>query len=265
MHLYCTMRHPIPYILILALTACGGDGVVVRGTLAEGDDGARRVWLVGGGIGSAVRDSVFEVTADSAGTLALRFADEDGDISRMELEDVAPGADLLLSGVWIARGEGLAFPTSVTGEGDDMIRVNGLRVAISEDGSGDVDLQGTVLAVGDDALLIRPHDESQADLRVVVTPGTSIRSPDEDPSEVDDLEFGDSVRVQGMTTSGYVVATNLVTPRRASLRSGESNDRESEDEDPAAWLNDIFGEPDDGPGNRGRGNGNGRGKGNGSG
>lgn len=205
------MRNPLCLLPILALAACGEDATALVGHLAEGTE-ATHVWVLGEPARAPVEADSFRLEGLTGELLDLRFAEGDEEVARMEIRGVRPGEGLRLRGVWF--DDGVAYPAAVEGPG--VLTVNGLRMAGAEEGdSRQVDATGTVLAVSDegDALLVRREEGEGADLRVVVTPGTLVRTADGDPASAEGLEFGDSVRVMGPSESGYLVATELVVPR----------------------------------------------------
>ena len=215
---------PRPLPLLLLLTGCGAaNDAVLSGTLAD-DHGATQVWVVGGA-GGAVRGDSFSVVLPDADTLDLRFADADGELARMVIHGARATGRLSLHDVWFE--DGVAFPAAVAGVAERAVEINGLRLADAAALAGEIDTEGTLLAAAGegDALLLRPTDASLPDLRVVITPGTLVRSPQGDPAPLDDLEFGDSLRLRGLAESGYVIATEIVVPRAAGRGKGRGRGR----------------------------------------
>lgn len=210
------MRFPLCCLAAL-LSACGTETVTVRGTLAEGTD-ATEVWVAGATERARVEADSFVLQGLTGDSLDLRFASDGADPARMRIAGLAPGAQLRLDGVWVE--EGVAFPARIGLAEGAVVSINGLRMSAPEAVPAAVDAAGTVLARGEDALLVRPAGSTLADLRVVVTPGTVVRSPDGDPVELDELQFGDSVRVVGTGEGGYVIAAELVLPRPESGDDG---------------------------------------------
>lgn len=211
------MRPLRPLALLVLLSSCGGERSLV-GTLEEGSE-ATHVWVVGGGQRTEVVGDSFRLREVPEGVLDLRFAREDDELAAMEL-DAIPGGEVRLEGIWLE--DGLATPTRVSLEGASWILVNGLRLGPPGALPAQVDVAATVLSVADggDALLARPADAALPDLRVVITPGTRLRSPDGEPVELDGLQRGDSVRVRGPAEGEYVVAAEVVVPRRAGTGDG---------------------------------------------
>lgn len=209
-------------IPMLFLCACGRDRVTVTGTLAEGT-AASWIWAVGSDQGAEVDSGAFRLKGVRGDTLELRFAAGD-DTARMQLLGVPPGSEIRLEQVWTDGG--VAFPTRIAGAENQRVRVNGMWMGGSV--PEQLNQVATVLAVSDDgdALLVRPAEGELPDLRVVVTPGTVVESQDGDPYDLDEAEFGDSLRISGGGQGDYVIATRLVVQRR--VRS--SRDREARPE-----------------------------------
>jgi hypothetical protein len=263
----------------LLLAGCGGGDPVVRGTLRE--DALRAagsdplyVWAEEGGDPIPVREGRFEITEAPRGPILLRFGDGEEARARMEIRDLPEGAELDLEGIRIDRESGLAFPTSVRLEGAEGVLVNGLRLAPAEAVPARVEEDGVALAVAREAgtLLFRPASARLPDLRVVVTPGTEVVTPDGDPVDVEELEAGDSLRVEGATEAGLVVARRLVVPRALALAAaggdgGEREEERSRDENRGERRErEEVEDPDDRQEEaRGRGEGRGKGKGRGRG
>ncbi len=200
---------------VLLLPACGGaEGAVLRGTLRDPAGAPDTVYTrtAAGERALPVAGGAFEVEG-AGGTATLRFGG-----ARMEVAGLPEEGTVELRGVRLDAESGLAFPGSVAVPGGAIVTVNGLRYGGSLPSR--VEADGTVLAASDsrDALLLRPGDAALPDLRVVVGPLTETVTPDGDPVAVEALEPGDSVRVEGGTEGGYVVASRIVVPRRTALR-----------------------------------------------
>lgn len=227
---------------------------------------ATDVYVVGQPIRGAVEGDSFVVVGMEGELVELEFTEGDDPLGRMRIE-TTPGSQLTFDGIWIE--DGTAFVTRIGGEGGEVV-VNGLRMAAVEAVPQRVVAEGIVLAASDegDALVVRPVPPELPDLHVVVTPGTAIEGV-RDEGDGLDLEFGDSVRVEGTAEAGYVVATRLV------LRRGESGEEQSgpdggngahEDADGDRWQGEEKAREDDeereGPGSLVRpGGGRGRGRG----
>lgn len=209
-------------IALSALAGCGESTVTVEGTLAE-PGAATEAWAVGSATRAGVADGAFALEAENADTLELRFTLSDGEEARMRLEGVPAGETVRLDRIWFA--DGLAFTRQVEGGEDGPLTVNGLRLA--GEVPADVNVAGTVLAISDDgdAMIVRPTDLAIPDLNVAVTPASIVRTMDGDPVEADRLSFGDSLRVSGLAQGGYVVAAEIMVPRRTAV-SKRGKDRD---------------------------------------
>jgi|GEM_PF-1548612 len=289
------MRRPLLLPLIVLLSACGGDGVLLRGSLRE--DVLRALGdslfvQVEGGERVPVRGGSFELTDVPAGAVRLLVGSGE-DAASMDLREIPEGAELGLEGIRVDRESGLAFPSDLRIEGGKTVLVNGIRRAPPEALPATVATEGVVLAASPagDALLFRPADPSLPDLRVVVPAAAETTTEDGDPVSPEGVEDGDSIRLEGGTEGAYVVARRLVLPRRAAVREArrgergdevrprerregepreerpsarsESRSREAEAPAPRA-REDRGGGRDDAPG-RGRGKGRGKEKGGGKG
>lgn len=198
----------------LLVSGCGRS-TTVSGTLAEGED-ADSVWDFAGDERAEVDADSFSISGMRGEVIDLRFIDGD-DLARMEIRGAA-GEEVHLQDVWF--DEGVAYPSSVRLGGGGTVTVNGIRMMDRDRLPGEIDAEGTVLALSGsgDAMLVRPADSSLPDLRVVVTPATSVASPDGDPVDAKTAEEGDTVRVRGRTENGYLVAAEIVLPRHAATR-----------------------------------------------
>lgn len=214
------MRAAAPLLLAL-LAGCGGAPATVQGALAD-DVRADSVWHFGGDARAELVADTFRLESLRGDTIDLRFTGGDGLHARMEIRDVRPGARVRLHGIWI--DDEVAHASSVTLEGTDAVTINGIRMGDPTQLPAEVELEGLVLAASGsgDALLVRPLDGDLPDLRIVATPATNVRTPDGDPTDRDEASAGDTVRVVGATHAGYVVAAELVLPRRSERRSGDA-------------------------------------------
>lgn len=260
----------------LASAGCGGGSIEISGDLAEGEH-ADSVLHFGGAARVAVAGDSFRIQGLDGEVVDLRFVNDDGLHARMEIRD-APGGPIHLRGIWMDRGA--AYPSGVRIEGGGTITINGVRMADPEGMPGELEAAGVVLAASGsgDAMLVRPDADHLPDLRVVVTPATSVTSPDGDPVEVDRVEQGDSVTVRGPIQNGYLVASEVVLPRRSATR-GERGDGDERGDGGERGGRDGDGDGNGGggdrrgkeasdeerSGDRGRGKGKGRGRGRGPG
>ncbi|HEX5724217.1 MAG TPA: dienelactone hydrolase family protein, partial [Longimicrobiaceae bacterium] len=215
------LRAPLLALGLLAsVGACGGGGIDIRGDFAgPGAAPAASVWAVEAEQGADVREGAFEIEGLVAGPVTLRLMAGGDTVGRIEIPDLPAGASVALRGLRVDQTSGLAFPASVELEGARAVLVNGIRMAPAGRVPSEVAVAGTVLAISDDAdaLLLRPDDAGLPDLRVVVGLATETVTPDGDPAEPAALAPGDSVRVEGRSDSGFVVASRLVVPRRTTL------------------------------------------------
>ena len=197
------MRLLLPSAVLLLLTACGESNPIIHGTLLPGSD-ATDVYVVGQPIRARVQADTFLLVGAEGERIHLEFAEEGERLGRMRIEGWN-GERLALRGIWL--DDGTAFATTLAEGGPAT--VNGLRMAPPDALPRTLAIEGEVLAVSrrGDALIVRPRDETLPDLRVVVTPGTELRNA-EGERELD-VEVGDSVRVEGTSESGYLVATRL--------------------------------------------------------
>lgn len=230
------MRSLLTISCLLLTTACGDDTFTVRGFL-DPESSATEVFVVGQPLRARIEADSFVIGGVSGDRVELEFAEEGDRRGRMRIERWSVD-DIALRGIWFE--DGVAFASGLTGEG--AATVNGLRMAGEGELPRTVSISGTVLAASrsGDALIVRPHDERMPDLRVVVTPGTSIESEAGEAAEAD-FEFGDTLQVEGTTELGYVVATALVvrSPPAAEeaavdLRMEEPVPEEREDDDEAS-------------------------------
>lgn len=259
---------PLPALLAACLlAACGTEETTISGTL-DPELAVTHVWVLGGPERAVVDASAFRIEGIVGDTVDLRFADEDGERGRMRIEGVPPGAVVELREVWVE--EGRAFPARVTLEGVEQLTINGLRYAPVERLDDEIEAEGEVLSVSDDgdALLVRPADGSLPDLRIVITPGSRILSPDGEPLEAESIASGDSIRLRASREGSYFLATELVLPRENASRDrrrGEDEAEPVEEEETAAEALDRSLGITPAREERGRGKGKGKGKGRGRG
>ncbi len=208
------LRFAVPALVLLA--ACGSREATLSGTVAEGE-GLTHVWVMGAPERSEIVGDSFSIAGIREDVVELRFSRGDREGGRMELRGIARGANLLLRGVSV--NDGVAFPTTLDGEGNHVVEVNGVRLGTLASVPGRVDARGSLLSRSrsGDALLLRPESGGLPDLRVVVTPGTEIRTEDGEPISLERTDFGDTLRVVGTGESGFVIAT-LVEVRRSVAR-----------------------------------------------
>jgi hypothetical protein len=217
------MRRILIWASLVLTAGCSGRESTVSGTLAEGED-ITHVWVVGGTERTAVVNDSFQLAGITDDAVEILFARGEREAGRMELGDIPRGANLMLRG--IAVDDRLAFPASLAGDDDVIVLVNGLRLGTPGTIPGSVDGWTSLLSRSrsGDALLVRPHGSRLPDLRVVVTPGTEIRTEDGDPASLERTDFGDSLRVVGQREGGFVIATLVEVRRSGAARSGTSTD-----------------------------------------
>jgi hypothetical protein len=207
-----------PLVLAAALllaAGCGRERVTVRGSVhdAAGEgSGPWSVWAVEAEREAEVRDGRFELGELVPGPVTLELRQAGKAVGRLELATLPGGLALGLEDLRVDRESGRAFPAAVELEGADVVWINGVRMAGARRVPASVDAAGVVLAVADggDALLFRPADEGIPDLRVVVTPVTQWVTRDGQPATPGAARAGDSLRVQGASERGYVVASRVV-------------------------------------------------------
>jgi hypothetical protein len=112
--------------------------------------------------------------------------------------------------------------------GARVVRVNGIRMMNPDALPGSVDAPGVVLAASSDrsALLVRPADDQLPDLRVVVTPTTTIINSDSLAADLRELSVGDSVHVHGPTERGFLVSDRITILRASPASTVSSAPRE---------------------------------------
>lgn len=222
------MRKMLLTLLAAASGACGDRDVALTGTLAD-PGSATHVWVMGGPERAEIAGDSFSIGGLRAPEVELRFARDEREVGRMEITQLTDGARFHLRGITV--DDGLAFPSGVEAEARVRVTINGLRFGTSDAVPENVDVRAALLSRSrsGDALLVRPDGDRLPDLRVVVTPGTTIRTEDGDPVTLERADFGDTLRVVGSGEAGFVVAREIVVPRRLASPSaaadGEEDDR----------------------------------------
>lgn len=234
------MRLRIGWIPAAALVAagCGGNEgrVSIRGAFADPAQAPTSVFAVEAEREAEVKNGAFAFRGLSAGPVTLRLVHGADTLGVLALSSLPAGAVVELRGVRVDTATHLAFADGVGLTGPEAVTANGLRVTDAARIPTQVDAHGTVLAIADDrdALLLRPDDPALPDLRVVVGASVETVTPDGDPVEDLRLSPGDSLRVQGRTDQGFVVAEKLVVPRRRAVAAAPASDAGGGDEPPAA-------------------------------
>lgn len=217
----------------LALAACGGgeDGAAVEGTFAPGF-APTGVWVVESERSAAADSAGFQLADLTPGPVSLRLMSGSDTAAVLNLSGLAPGARVRLEELRVDRESGFAFPRAVRLDGGDMVTVNGLRMAPASRIPREVDVRGAVLAWSSDAgaLLVRPDEPRLPDLRVVVGMATQVVGEDGGGADATTLEPGDSIRVEGRSDDGYVVASRITVPTRIATLGGEGDDDSAVDD-----------------------------------
>jgi hypothetical protein len=216
----------------LALAACGGeDGAAVEGTFAPGF-APTGVWVVESERSEPADSAGFQLADLTPGPVSLRLMSGSDTAAVLNLSGLAPGARLRLERLRVDRESGFAFPRTVQLDGGDMVTVNGLRMAPASRIPREVDVRGAVLAWSSDvgALLVRPDESRLPDLRVVVGMATQVVGEDGGGADATMLGPGDSIRVEGRSDNGYVVASRITVPTRIATLSGQGDDDAAVDE-----------------------------------
>lgn len=212
---------PVLFLTTFLLAACGGgEGatITLRGSFASEDgDPPTRVLAVEAQREAEVAAGAFELPQLTAGPVTLLVLSGPDTLATMAVGNLPAGAEVALGGIRVDPESRRAFPTTL--DGAELLMVNGLRMGPADRLPSRVDAPGTVLAVSEsfDVLLLRPDDAAMPDLRVVVSPATTVATPDGDPVRVEAIAVGDSVRVRGESGRGLVLADTLTVPRSMAL------------------------------------------------
>ncbi|HEX6368035.1 MAG TPA: hypothetical protein VF006_03820 [Longimicrobium sp.] len=211
----------------LGLAACGGgeDGAAVEGTFAPGF-APTGVWVVESERAEPADSAGFRLADVTPGPVSLRLMSGSDTAAVLNLSGLAPGARLRLEGLRVDDESGFAFPRAIRLDGDDVVTVNGLRMAPASRVPREVDVRAAVLAWSSDAgaLLVRPDEARLPDLRVVVGMATKVVGEDGGGADATLLEPGDSIRVEGRSEDGYVVASRITVPTRIATLTGAGDD-----------------------------------------
>ncbi len=238
---------PLLTLMLLLAAGCGAGerSITLRGDVADGA-AASVVRAMEAGQDAEVMDGVFELTGLATSPVSLRLVQDGDTVGIIDLPDLPAGSELVLHRLRIDPATRRAFPASIEVEGADLVMVNGVRMGAPRRVPAEVDVAGTVLALTDDAdaLLVRPDDRRLPDLRVFIGEGTETVTLDGDPVPADALAEGDSVRLEGHTDRGVVIATRLTVPRALAIRDPDDEQTASEESG--------GGGSDEGGGNAGR-------------
>lgn len=172
-----------------------------------------RVYVQGSADSAAVRDCTFRLVVRDSGELVLGFAGAGKERARMYLQRVPARSRVTLRRIGF-DDRGLAFPGSVSLRGAQTVGINGLSEADAGGLPRVVSTGGEVLSVaaGSGLLLVRPEDRRLPDLRVRLEPTASIRTTAQLAGSLANLDFGDSVHVEGPIRDGVVLARYVVVP-----------------------------------------------------
>lgn len=223
------------FLTITTLAACGRGGtrVSIRGDFVDTTAVPTSVFAVEAGQSAEVTHGAFELRELGAGPVTLRLVRDADTVATLSLQNVPAGTELRLHGLETDGPTRRAFPRSLAVNGPSVLVLNGIRMARGEGLPERVDARGTVLAASGDraALLVRPNDAWLPDLRVVVGLGTETMSPDSAHVEPATIARGDSVRVEGRTDNGFVVASRITTWRRTVTAMRDTPARRSSAEE----------------------------------
>jgi hypothetical protein len=202
--------------LVLALAACrGGDGATVEGTFAPGLS-PTGVWVVESERGERADSAGFRLADVTPGPVSLRLLSGSDTAGVLNLSGLEAGARVRLRDLRVDPQSGFAFPRQVELDGAPVVTVNGLRMGPASRVPREVDVRGTVLGWSSDvgAMLVRPDDARIPDLRVFVGMATDVVGEDGGGADPIAIQPGDSVRVEGRSDQGYVVASRITVPTR---------------------------------------------------
>lgn len=210
-----SMRTPFVLVAAALVLACGGgsESIEVRGDFAPGTPPGR-VYALEARVDAEVRGGAFVLAGLATSPISLRLIQSGDTVGRIDIADLPPGSRVVLHALRTDPRSGRAFPAAVELTGADVVTVNGVRMMSPSALPAVVDAAGVVLAASSDrvALLVRPVGDPLPDLRVVVTPTTSVVTRDSAPADLSRLSPGDSIHVQGEAARGYVVATRIALP-----------------------------------------------------
>lgn len=211
----------IALLLPVMLSACGEEPSVISGTFLDTSI-TGQVWIDEEVDRFDIAGGAFTLEGERRDTLDLQFATADGETGWMRILDLPGGAELTLDGIWLEGGR--AFATDATAGEGQVVNVNGFRMgSLAGVGDGSI-VEGTLLAIGDDgeSLFVRPNDANLPDLRVAVGQGTVVQGPNDTPSSLERLEFGDSISVAGEVEGRYLMAAEVTLPQSATTAVSEA-------------------------------------------
>jgi hypothetical protein len=218
---------PLLVLSVITLSACGPPGSVIEGSILDPDD-ANIVFFDQVSPGVRLDGTTFQIRGVRGHSVELRFQEDDRERGVMTITGLRAGSQLVLHGVWIEDRR--AFPSSISMPDGGLVTVNGLRMTDPKRIPRSLATSATILSRTreGDGLFVRPVESDMPDLRVLIGPQTRIVALGGDPLSLRDLEFGDSVRIEGESVNGYVMAREVTVPQRG----GESEPRAATSPDP---------------------------------
>lgn len=174
------------------------------------------VWVVESQRREAADSAGFRLADLTPGPVSIRLMDGADTAGVLNVSGLPPGARLRLRALRVDGDSRYAFPGAIELDGADVVTVNGMRLAPAGRVPREVDVRGAMLAWSSDigAMLVRPADARLPDLRVVVGAATEFVGTDGGRADPTTLQPGDSLRVEGRSEEGYVVATRITVPSR---------------------------------------------------
>lgn len=226
------MRTFLALAVLLAACGSGSESISVEGDFASPATAPGRVYALEARVDAEVKDGSFSLGGLATSPISLRMVQNGDTVGQVDLAELPPGAGVVLHGLRTDPRSGRAFPATVEISGASVVRVNGIRMMGPGALPAAVDAPGVVLAASADrsALLVRPADEQLPDLRVVVTPTTSVVTSDSVAADLQELSVGDSVHVRGPTERGFVLTDRLTLPGASPASTVSSAEDEGEDE-----------------------------------
>ncbi len=226
------MRRLYAFLALVVVTgACSERETGLRGNLADlREDEPLFFWVAGGAQPAQAVWDTFAFPAVAPGAVDLRVGAGREEIARMEIRDLPAGATLSLDRVRLDRRRDRAFPGAIRLEGAEWVTVNGIRMADPARLPERVDESVRVLAISrrDDALLVRPVSGKLADLPVVLSPATQVVDEAGESASMRRVSHGDSLRVAGRITGGYLYADRITLLTRRSAAASRTTEGEDE-------------------------------------
>ena len=200
-------------LVVPLLAACRDGSVTVEGGFAADALAPTAVVVLESERQEPVGDR-FRLDELTPGPISLRFLESTDTTAVLNLAGLPRGSRLVLHDLAPDEDSRFLFPRAVELSGADVVTVNGLRFAPEGRVPREVDAAGTLLARSEDgvALLVRPDDARLPDLRVVSGAGTEVVGSGGESLEMTDVGPGDSLRVEGRSEGGYVIASRITLP-----------------------------------------------------